>query len=163
MIDPLGGSYYVETLTDEMEARIEAVIAEIDAAGGMYAAVEKGLVQSMIGRSALAWQERIESGSERVVGVNCYREDNTAAAEPAPYRPEPGSMMAHVDALRTYKAGRSQAGTRRAVSILADAARSDDDNLFAAVVDAARAGVTHGEIVACLREELGFGEPLIAA
>jgi methylmalonyl-CoA mutase N-terminal domain/subunit len=73
VIDPLGGSYYVETLTDEMEALIESVIAKIDAAGGMYRAVEKGIVQTMIGQSALAFQDRVESGEQTIVGVNAYQ------------------------------------------------------------------------------------------
>ncbi len=60
VIDPLGGSYYIETLTDRMEEEIEAVIKRIDAAGGMYKAAEAGLVQTMIGESALAFQEQIE-------------------------------------------------------------------------------------------------------
>ena len=63
VIDPLGGSYYVETLTDQMEAEIEAIIAKIDAAGGMYRACETGLVQTMIGESAL---DRKSACRERV-------------------------------------------------------------------------------------------------
>ena len=71
VIDPLGGSYYVETLTDQMQAEIEAVIARIDAAGGMYKAVENGLVQRMIGESALAHQSKIESGEQTRRGGQC--------------------------------------------------------------------------------------------
>ena len=62
MIDPLGGSYYIETLTNQMEEEILKVMDKIDAAGGMYEAVGSGLVQSMIGQSALAAQEKIETG-----------------------------------------------------------------------------------------------------
>ena len=85
VIDPLGGSYYVETLTDRMQEEIEAVIARIDAAGGMYQAVEKGLVQQMIGESALAHQLKIESGEQTVVGVNAYQIDE----DPQEYRSQP--------------------------------------------------------------------------
>ena len=72
-------------LTDQMEAEIEALIGKIDAAGGMYQAAETGLVQSMIGESALAFQEKVESGEEKVVGVNCYQNDDgpTVAARPS--------------------------------------------------------------------------------
>src|SRR5262249_36051693 len=73
VIDPLGGSYYVEALTDEMEAKIRAVIARIDAAGGMYAAVEAGIPQQICGDSALAFQEKVDAGVQTVVGVNKYR------------------------------------------------------------------------------------------
>ena len=84
VIDPLGGSYYVETLTDRMEAEIEAVIDRIDAAGGMYKAAESRLVQTMIGESALGFQEQIESGEQKVVGVNCYQDDEESARASQP-------------------------------------------------------------------------------
>src|SRR5215470_919175 len=73
VIDPLGGSYYIEALTDQMEAKILQVIERIDAAGGMYAAVEAGIPQQICGDSALAFQERVDAGVETVVGVNKYR------------------------------------------------------------------------------------------
>jgi methylmalonyl-CoA mutase N-terminal domain/subunit len=161
VIDPLGGSYYVESLTSEMEAEVEAVIARIDAAGGMYRAVESGLVQEMVGRSALDFQRRIESGDEGVVGVNCYREEGERSDEPPPYRPDRGAMAAHVEALREFKASRSAEGVRRARGALARAASDDGANVFEAVVRAAEAGMTHGEIVEDLRRELGFGQPLV--
>ncbi|MDE0715075.1 MAG: acyl-CoA mutase large subunit family protein [Gammaproteobacteria bacterium] len=161
VIDPLGGSYYVETLTDQMEAEIEAVIAGIDAAGGMYKAVETGKVQAMLGRSALAAQERIESGAEKVVGVNCYTDDNETVVSPPPYRPDPEAMRAHVERCKAYKAGRNQGEVAKAIDALARAANDETENVFASVVEAAESGVTHGEIVGCLRQEFGFGDPLI--
>ncbi|HEY5790352.1 MAG TPA: acyl-CoA mutase large subunit family protein, partial [Gammaproteobacteria bacterium] len=69
VIDPLGGSFYVESLTDAMEREIEAVIARVDAAGGMYRAVEQGLVQQQIGESARAFQDAVDRGERCVVGV----------------------------------------------------------------------------------------------
>jgi methylmalonyl-CoA mutase N-terminal domain/subunit len=161
VIDPLGGSYYVETLTDEMEARIEAVIARIDAAGGMYRACESGLVQTMLGESALAFQEKLESGEERIVGVNAYREEGEAVDVAALERPSPGAIAAQVARVRRYKAERDQAAARRAIEALARAAGSKTENVFGAAVDAARAGATHGEICATLRRELGFGDVLV--
>ncbi|MEM1278265.1 MAG: acyl-CoA mutase large subunit family protein, partial [Pseudomonadota bacterium] len=99
VIDPLGGSYYIETLTNEMEAKILEVIETIDQAGGMYAAVESGLVQRMIGKSALEHQSKIERGEEKIVGVNCY-EFGDNGPEPAPYRPDRAAMERHVDAFK---------------------------------------------------------------
>jgi len=163
VIDPLGGSYYVETLTDQMAAEIEAVIEKIDQAGGMYAAVESGLVQNLIGHSAREFQERIETGAEQVVGVNCYQDENAVFAEPKPYRPDRDAMVAHVADLKAYKAARGQDTVQRQRDCLARVANSADENVFAAVVDAAEAGLTHGEIIACLRQELGFGHPLVVA
>lgn len=161
VIDPLGGSYYVETLTDQMEEEILAVMARVDAAGGMYEAVGSGLVQTMIGQSALAAQHRIDSGEEKIVGVNCYQHDGDDLAPP-PMRPDPERMRAHVDSFVEYKASRNHADVKRSLGNLRRAAQCDD-NVFEQVVEAAFAGVTHGEIVTALRDELGFGDPLIVA
>ena len=183
VIDPLGGSYYIERLTDRMEEKIEAVIARIDAAGGMARAVEAGLVQRMIGESAFAMHQAIERGEQTVVGVNKYQVDEN----PDDYRvlgyPDRASIDAQISALKAFKASRSSSDVMRALDALAraanngpaacDAAHGDasgyggvpnagqgDANVFGAVVDAAEAGATHGEICACLRRELGFGQPL---
>jgi len=160
VIDPLGGSYYVETLTGQIEAEIEELIARIDAAGGMYRAVETGLVQGMIGESALAYQQEVESGQRKVVGVNCFA-DSADEAEPAPYRPVPDAIERLVADFADFKKQRNGRVTQQALDALARSAVSEDENIFAAVVEAAEAGATHGEIVACLRAELGFGHPLI--
>jgi len=163
VIDPLGGSYYVETLTDEMEALIEAVITRIDEAGGMYRAVEAGLVQRMIGESALAFQERVECGEQLIVGVNAYRAEGQEAGARALPRPEPAAIDAQLARLARFKAARDQANVRGALDRLARCAEQSDQNLFAEVVAAAGAGVTHGEMVARLRGVLGDGQPLVVA
>lgn len=163
VIDPLGGSYYVEALTDQMEAEIEAVIARIDAAGGMYKAAEAGLVQSMIGASALAFQEKVESGAQKVIGVNSYVVPEQDATIGKTERPDRARMADHVRRFKAFKDQRSQEEVRRALDDLARAANSFDENVYEKVVEAAEKGVTHGEIVSCLRRELGFGHPLIAA
>lgn len=162
VIDPLGGSYYVERLTDQMEAEIEGVIAKIDAAGGMYKAAESGLVQTMIGESALAFQEQVDSGARKIVGVNCYQIEEDPTVPPAE-RPDPGAMLRHVERFKDFKRDRNQRDVTRALDALARAANSTDENVFERVVEATEAGVTHGEVVSCLRRELGFGHPLIVA
>ncbi|MFG1299821.1 pivalyl-CoA mutase large subunit [Xanthobacter sp. V3C-3] len=162
VIDPLGGSYYVERLTDQMEAEIEAVIARIDAAGGMYKAAEAGLVQTMIGDSALAFQEQLETGERKIIGVNCYQVEEDPTIPPAE-RPDPAAMERHVARFKAFKRERSQDAVARALDALARAANSARENVFEKVVEAAEAGVTHGEMVGCLRRELGFGHPLIIA
>jgi methylmalonyl-CoA mutase N-terminal domain/subunit len=160
VIDPLGGSYYVETLTEQMESEIEDLIAKIDGAGGMYRAVESGLVQGIIGESALAFESRIESGEQKVVGVNCYVADRDDI-EPPPFRPDPQAIERLVAEFNEYKEQRSKRDSRKALDMLARTANSENENIFAAVVESARLGATHGEIVACLRNVLGFGHPLI--
>jgi len=157
VIDPLGGSHYVESLTDAMQAEIERVMALVDEAGGMYEAVESGLVQRMIGESARRHQARIDSGEQTVVGVNAYEVEEDGSARPINRRPDAATMRAHLDDFRTWKAARSQGGVRRALDALARAAGDTRDNVFARVVEAAEAGCTHGEICGTLRRELGFG------
>ena len=157
VIDPLGGSYYVETLTDEMEKRILECLAVVENAGGMYRAVESGLVQTMIGDSARRFQEKIERGEQTVVGVNRYRTDEDARARPALEKPDPQRMRAHLDAFAAWKAARSTSTVAHALDALARAAGDPRANVFAEVVDAAESGCTHGEICGTLRRELGFG------
>ncbi len=161
VIDPLGGSHYVEALTDAMQAKIEAIVARIDDAGGMYRAVEAGLVQRMIGESALAFQHGVESGAQTIVGVNAYKVDEDAADYPSLPPPDAARMQAQLQRLAEFKASRSQADVSRSLDALARAANSKGDNVFARVVDAADAGATHGEICGTLRREMGFGRPLV--
>ncbi|MFC3612772.1 methylmalonyl-CoA mutase [Lutimaribacter marinistellae] len=161
VIDPLGGSYYVEALTNEMEEKILEVMEVIENAGGMYAAVDQGIVQRMIGKSAFKYQNRIETGAEKVVGVNCYQaEDETQEVET--YRPKRAAMEAQVAAFKEFKASRDQDVVRKALDSLARAANGSE-NVYEQVVDSALNGVTHGEIIACLRGELGFGHPQMVA
>lgn len=161
VIDPLGGAYYVESLTGEMEELIESIIDKIDKAGGMYRAVETGLVQAMIGESALAFQNRVESGEQTVVGVNKYRVDGDAATHTALARPAPETIAAQLERLERYRKHRDNDAVARALDQLAEAANSDGINVYGAAVDAVIAGATHGEVVATLRREMGTGEPLI--
>src|SRR6185503_15454190 len=164
VIDPLGGSYYVETLTNEMEAKIREVIARIDAAGGMYAAVEAGIPQQICGDSALAFAQKIDSGAETIVGVNKYRLPAEEDAEREALKPPPRKKIeAQLKRLARFKAARNQSEVRRALDALARAAESKGENVFEKVVEAACAEVTHGEICACLRKTYGYGQPLIVA
>ena len=164
VIDPLGGSYYVEALTDQMEARIRDVIARIDAAGGMYAAVEAGLPQQICGTSALAFQDRIEAGTETIVGVNKHKVPAAEEMKREALKPPPRKTIeAQLKRLKQFKAGRDLAAVRRALDALTRAAESKDQNVFEQVVEAACAEVTHGEICARLRKVYGFGQPLIVA
>jgi methylmalonyl-CoA mutase N-terminal domain/subunit len=161
VIDPLGGSYYLERLTGEMEAEIERIIADIDDRGGMYRAAETGYVQKAIGESALEFQRRVESAEQTVVGVNRYRTDEAPTEALASQRPAPGSIEAYLGELADHRAGRDASAVAAAREALAGACRNESDNVFARVVEAVEAGMTHGEICGCLRDELGFGQPLV--
>ncbi len=158
VIDPLGGSHYVETLTDQMQLEIERIMAVVDESGGMFKAVQGGLVQRLIGESARRFQARVDSGEQPVVGVNAYQVDEDRSARPVNARPDRAAMQAFVDDFIAFKRhGRSQADVQRALDAVARATADPADNIFGRVVEAAQAGVTHGEICTCLRQELGFG------
>jgi methylmalonyl-CoA mutase N-terminal domain/subunit len=164
VIDPLGGSYYVETLTDRMQTEIEAVIDAVDGQGGMYEAVRGGFVQRMIGDASLAFQRRVDAGEQIVVGVNAHRRpDDPAERPPSMPRPSPEKIDRYLAGLREFRARRSQSRVDRALDALA---RSFDDakaNSFGAVVEAIDAGATHGEVCARVRASVGAGEPLVVA
>ena len=161
VIDPLGGSFYVESLTDQMEGRIVAIMKTIDDAGGMYQAVEAGLVQRMIGASAMRFQHKVEAGEQVVVGVNKYQADDGFAHRPPVERPDAAAMQRHLDEFKAAKAARSQTAVTQALDGLTRATQRSDGNVFGAVVDGARAGLTNEEICTRLRRDLGFGQPLI--
>jgi methylmalonyl-CoA mutase, N-terminal domain len=157
VIDPLGGSFYIEKLTDQMEAEIERVMQIVENAGGMYKAVEAGLVQRMIGESARKFQEQIDSGAQTVVGVNAYQVEEDSSARPINARPDRTAMQAHLDEFKAFKAQRSPSAVQGALDALARAAGDPGDHVFGRVVEAAQAGCTHGEICHTLRREMGFG------
>ncbi len=162
VIDPLGGSYYVEALTDQMEEKILAVFDEIDKAGGMFDAVSKGIVQEKIGESSMDFQRRVETGEQTIVGVNAYQDDEDVPVMPLE-RPSQQAMEDQVKKLKTFKAERDNSKVEKALAAMARACGDERENVFEKLVEAASVGATHGEMCACLRRELGFGQPLIAA
>ncbi len=160
VIDPLGGSWYVENLTDEMEQKALDVIRRVDDLGGMYEAVRTGYVQRVIGESARQFQDRVETGEQTVVGVNKYKvPDHLDRAKPIP-RPDPEAVNRQYERLRLYKGNRNQIAHARGLDNLSRAAEDPTVNVYSAVIDAIRAGATHGEVVGRLRRDLGFGQPL---
>ncbi len=163
VIDPLGGSYYVETLTDEMEHKILETMDRVAEAGGMFAAVRDGLVQRMIGESAMEFQSRVDSGEQKIVGVNAFIDDEEPTRIAALERPDPMLIDAQLKRFKAYKENRSASEVTGALDAISRAAGDDTENIFEKVVAAAEAGATHGEICARVRKDLGFGQPLIAA
>ena len=162
VIDPLGGSYYVETLTDEMEAEDPRVMAQVEDAGGMYAAVEQGLVQKNDRRIGARASRRRSSRASRPWSASTpTRSKRTAASArrcPSPTREDAGAYRRVRCVQGGALAGRGASGAGRASP---RAAGDPRQNIFARVVEAAEAGCTHGEICATLRRELGFGQLLV--
>ena len=109
----------------------------------------------------MRFQANLDSGEQTLVGVNKYRLEEDSGARASLERPPPKIIEAQLEKLKTYKGRRNNAPVHRALETLARAAASENDNVYAAVVEATIAGATHGEVVAALRREMGSGEPLI--
>jgi methylmalonyl-CoA mutase N-terminal domain/subunit len=152
VIDPLGGSPYVEALTDAVEAGARALIEQIDALGGTLAAVEAGFPQQRIEKSAYDAQKRIESGEDVVVGVNRFEEADEGA--PGTFELDPAMESRAVEKIAAFRAARDEAATQSALEALAAAARGDG-NLLPAVLAAVEARATIGEIMRVFEARYG--------
>ena len=151
-IDPLGGSYFVESLTNEMERRCYEYFGKIDELGGMVDAVKHGFPQREIAEAAFELQMDIDAGRRVVVGVNQYLEGDHH--ETPILRIDPDSERRQVAALASVKAGRD-AGTVAARLAEIQSAATAGQNLMPALVEAARASVSEGEIVHALQQVWG--------
>ncbi len=151
--DPLAGSYFVERLTDQLEQAANGYLAEIDAQGGALAAIEAGYQQLQIQESAYRVQREIETGEQVVVGVNRYRDDELHT--PELQRIDPHAEREQVERVQRLRAERDEVAWSAALERLSRAADSDQ-NLLPAIIDAAKAQATLGEIADRLR--LAFGE-----
>jgi methylmalonyl-CoA mutase N-terminal domain/subunit len=151
--DPLGGSYFVEALTDELEARARELIARVDELGGAVAAVEQGFVQGEIDEAAFRYSQEVESGERVIVGVNRYEE-----AEPEPivlHRLVPEAERRQLERTARVRAERDAGAAQAAAERVREAARGSE-NLLPPLREALRARCTIGELCNVLREEFGM-------
>ncbi len=154
--DPLGGSYFVETLTDEIEAAAVELLAEIDSRGGAVAAIEAGYQQGEIEDAAYRTAQAIDAGEQIVVGLNDFLSDTTT---PVPVmRVDPRLEADQVERLRAHRAGRDQPAVADALIVVRNAAESTD-NLLPPMKRALRVGATVGEVSDVLREVFGVYRP----
>ncbi|MFB5191183.1 acyl-CoA mutase large subunit family protein [Alicyclobacillus fastidiosus] len=157
-VDPLGGSYYVESLTDEIERRAWQYIAKIDEMGGAVEAIEQGYMQREIHQAAYQTQQAIERGEQVVVGVNRFRSEGEV--EPELLRVDPALAQEQAARLAKWRASRSQADCDAALAQLRDAARGEQ-NLMPLIVQAVRAHATTGEICDAMRDVFGEYRPQV--
>ena len=158
--DPLGGSWYVERLTDELEAEARRLIEHIDELGGAVAAIEAGFYQQTIADEAYARERRIAAGEDVVVGVNRYADD----AAPLPERFDvPADVAAEQRGrLDELRAGRDQRAVDATLGGLVEAA-GGEENAMPAIIAAVEAEATLGEICGALRQVFGDYRPTVAA
>jgi methylmalonyl-CoA mutase N-terminal domain/subunit len=150
--DPLGGSYYIESLTDELERRAWELIERVDELGGAVRAVEEGFVQGEIENAAFRWQQEVESGERRIVGVNAFTVD---AEEPIELHSiDPAAERRQLERTAELRAARNAEAADAALARVRTAARGTE-NMLPPMRDALHARCTIGEICGVLRQEWG--------
>jgi len=160
-VDPLGGSYYVEALTDQMEERIAKIMEELESWGGMDHAIEEGHIQGLIAEEAYRTQQALESGERVVVGVNRFQSD-----APSPdvhgYEMDEESRRRQRERLVEVKRTRDSGAVTNTLEQLSKAAQTDDVNLMPLLVDCAKAYCTVGEMTTVLTSVWGeFQQPAV--
>jgi methylmalonyl-CoA mutase N-terminal domain/subunit len=157
--DPLGGSYYIEALTNRLEEHAQAYFDEIERLGGVVPAIESGFFQKEIHRSAVRYQNDVERGAKRVVGVNCYEDDDQGGPEIDIHRIDAAVEAEQKERLARLREERDEPAAQAALGAVRAAALCTD-NLMECFVAAAHADCTLGEITAVLRDVFGeFKEP----
>ncbi|MEO0603989.1 MAG: methylmalonyl-CoA mutase family protein, partial [Myxococcota bacterium] len=151
-VDPLGGSYAIERITDELEEEALGLIKTVDEMGGMVPAIESGFPQREIQGAAYQTQRAIESGDQVVVGVNRFTTDEDV--EPDLQILDPALEQAQVDRLHAFQAARDSAVATSAIDALKQAA-SGADNLMPHILHAVKSRCTLGEIAHALRDVFG--------
>jgi methylmalonyl-CoA mutase, N-terminal domain len=152
-IDPLGGSYFVEALTDRMEEQAYEYFEKIDALGGMVEAVKRGFPQREIADAAFRYQQELEAGERKMVGVNAYTEGDDLG--PDILRIDPAFEVDQVRRIQAVRDRRDPDRVARTLDALLEAARDPGENLMPLLVDAARADATEGEIISALQTVFG--------
>jgi methylmalonyl-CoA mutase, N-terminal domain len=151
--DPLGGSYFIEALTDELEAKAWELIEQVDELGGAVAAIERGFVQDEIEQAAFRWQQEVEAGERVIVGVNKFTEGDEEEIEL--HRLDPAAERRQLERTARVRAERNADEAARALTAVHEAARGDT-NLLVPMREALRARCTVGEICNALRDEFGL-------
>jgi methylmalonyl-CoA mutase N-terminal domain/subunit len=159
--DPLGGSYYVEALTDQVEARVALIMEDLERRGGMVQAIEEGYLQRLISDEAFRVQKALASGDRTVVGVNRFQTDESPP-ETEGYELDEKGRARQLERLAEVKRSRSAADVRATLGVLGKAAAQEDVNLMPLLIDCAKAYCTVGEMVDVLKEHWGeFQQPAV--
>ncbi|HVD56880.1 MAG TPA: methylmalonyl-CoA mutase family protein [Thermoleophilaceae bacterium] len=152
-IDPLGGSYYLEDLTNRLEAEAYDYFARIEQLGGVITAIKENFFQREIAEASFRYQAEVESKQRIVVGVNRYELEDEAEIELL--RVDPALEQKQIDRVQAVRAGRDSAAVEASLARLKEAAGREDENLMPLLIEASRAYVTMGEMCDALREAWG--------
>ena len=159
-IDPLAGSYFVEELTDRMEAEAEAIFDRIDEQGGVVHGIEKGWFQREIGRVSYQYQQDLDAGRKTMVGINRFKDGDDWPDNLEVLRITQAMEEEQKERVRQVRAERDEAVAQRSLDRLADVCRGSD-NTMEATIEAVASYATLGEVVSVMKRE--FGEYLEAA
>lgn len=156
--DPLAGSYYIESLTDEIEKEVEEIIAKVDAVGGAAVAIERGYVQQEIAKSAYRYQREVESGERIIVGVNAFVGEqelevttNRLVSYPYDAKKRAKAEERQINNLREVKRNRDNQEVNKTLDYLKEAAKDERVNLIPPILEAVKSYATMGEICGILR------------
>jgi methylmalonyl-CoA mutase N-terminal domain/subunit len=155
-VDPLGGSYFLESLTFDLEEKMESLLGEIDRIGGIVKATDKGWIHGEIADAAYAFQRTVESGEQFIVGVNCFQIEDEVL--PIALFEVPETLAIQEAKLARIKKERDVAGVGKALSDIARACEQGK-NLMDVIVDAVPARITEGEITGVLKRHYGTWNP----
>jgi methylmalonyl-CoA mutase N-terminal domain/subunit len=154
VVDPLAGSYFIETLTDQVEAAAWEYIHKIDAMGGIVKAVEEGYPQREIARAAFEFQREVDSGRRTIVGVNKYTTPGEGDHIPT-LKIELETEHAQVERVKQFRGSRDNAKVTAALAAVRAALKDDKQNVMQPIFDAVKVNATLGEICDLFRAELG--------
>jgi len=153
-VDPIGGSYFVESLTDRIEEEVSEYLRKIDALGGAVTAINSRFFQTEIAKSAYAYQKAVESDDEKIVGVNCFQEDDGAKTRLEILKLNPEIEKEQVRQLREFRSTRDTDAVNRSLDAIRKTASSADE-LISPILHAVKSSATLGEVSDTLREVFG--------
>jgi methylmalonyl-CoA mutase N-terminal domain/subunit len=160
-VDPLGGSFYVEWLTDQMEDKIRSLMLEVESYGGAVKAIEDGWLQLRVARQAHERKRNVDSGATPIVGLNCFSHEDQAGAPTELFRLDPNANRRVLEKLTELKDRRDNSAVQRSLDSLKTAAAKDNENLLPYLIDCCHAYATVGEMVQQLKLLWGeFREPV---
>ncbi len=154
-VDPVAGSWAIESLTNEIDARVSAKLAEIKAAGGMLALIEDEVPQKEIQEASYRWQREVEEGRRKIVGVNTLQIDEKNSSSAKRLKVSPKLEAEQVKRLKAFRKARDSKAAAASLVRLEKAARAVDQNLFPDILNAVEARATIGEIFGTLRSVFG--------
>jgi methylmalonyl-CoA mutase N-terminal domain/subunit len=155
-VDPLGGSYFLESLTNQMEDNIGSILSEIDSMGGLVTTVEKGWIHDAISTAAYDYQKKIESGEMPIIGVNCFNIENEVL--PIELFRVPETKDIQEEKLQRIRKERNSAKVQKALDRLAQGCENGH-NLMELVVEGAKSHITEGEVSGILKKVYGVWNP----